>query len=99
MQILVTYITIGRQGQAQRDQRRIASAVLDIGRGTHCQIHLADARVALNHARITVTATGATLEARSGSVEVNGRPASTAGLTVGDRIEIGPYDLAVETPP
>jgi hypothetical protein len=99
MEILVTYVSVGRQGRAQRDQRRIAGAVLDVGRGTHCKIHLADARVALNHARITVTAQGATIEAQSGTVEVNGRVATTAALAVGDRIEIGPYDIEVEAPP
>lgn len=99
MQILVTYVNIGRHGQAQRDQRRVAGAVLDVGRGTHCQIHLADARVALNHARITITAGGATIEAQAGTIEVNGRVASTSALAVGDRIEVGPYDIEVEAPP
>lgn len=99
MQILVTYVSIGRQGQVQRDQRRVDGAVLGVGRGTHCQIHLADARVALNHARITVTAAGATIEAQSGTVEVNGHVAATAALAVGDRIEIGPYEMVVEAPP
>ncbi|HKA38902.1 MAG TPA: cytochrome c3 family protein [Burkholderiales bacterium] len=99
MQILVTYVSVGRQGQVQRDQRRVDGAVLGVGRGTHCEIHLADARVALNHARITVTAAGATIEAQSGSVEVNGHAAAAAALAVGDRIEIGPYEMVVEAPP
>jgi hypothetical protein len=99
MQVLVTYVSTGRQGQTQRDQRRVAGAVLDVGRGTHCQIHLADARVALNHARITVTAQGASIEAQSGAVLVNGRTAATAALAVGDRIEIGPYEIQVQAPP
>jgi pSer/pThr/pTyr-binding forkhead associated (FHA) protein len=71
--ILVTHVTENARGQEQRDQRPVSGPPFDIGRGTQCQIHLPDARVALTHARITVTDTGGTIEALQGRVEVNGK--------------------------
>jgi len=99
MDILVTYISINRRGQQQRDQQRVAGPTINIGRGTQCQIHLPDPRVALQHAQITVSESGATLEAEPGRVQVNGRAVDGAKLAVGDRIEAGPYLLELETPP
>lgn len=99
METLVTYVSINQRGQAQREQRRVAGALLILGRGTQCQIHLPDPRVALNHARITVTEAGAAIEAEPARVVVNGREVGGARLSVGDRIEIGPYIVQVEAPP
>ncbi len=100
MEILVTYVTVNQRGQPQRDQRRIAGASFNIGRGSQCQIHLPDPRVALNHARIVVSETGAIMDADPGRIQVNGRDAEGARLSVGDRIDIGPYVVQVDaTPP
>src|SRR5688500_11971401 len=99
MEILVTFVRINPRGKPQRDQRRVAGPVLDIGRGSKSRIHLPDARVALNHARITVAEDQATLEAIEGALEVNARPVRSARLAVGDVIEIGPYRITVEAPP
>jgi hypothetical protein len=60
---------------------------------------LPDPRIALQHAVITVSEAGATLEAESGRVQINGRAVDGAKLAVGDRIEAGPYLLEVEAPP
>ena len=98
MDIQVTFVSVNQRGQPQRDQRRVAGPLLNIGRGADCQIHLPDPRVALNHARITVTDSGAVIEATTGRIEVNGR-AGGGNLAIGDRIEIGPYVLQVEEPP
>jgi len=99
MEIQVTNVTVNQRGQAQRDQRRIAGPVFIIGRGTQCQIHLPDPRVALSHARITVTDDGAVIEAEPGRIQINGQATQSARLAVGDRIEVGPYLLQVETAP
>jgi hypothetical protein len=98
MDIQVTYVSINKRGQQQRDQQRVAGPTINIGRGTQCQIHLPDPRVALQHALITVSESGATLEAEPGRVQVNGRAVDGVKLAVGDRIEAGPYLLEVETP-
>lgn len=101
MEILVTYILVNQRGKAQRDQRRVTGTTLSIGRGTQCQIQLPDPRVALAHARITVAALGvAAIAAESGVIEINNHVLTgTQQLTVGDRIDIGPYLFEVETPP
>lgn len=99
MDILVTFISTNKRGQPQRDQQRVAGPAIEIGRGAQCQIHLPDPRVALQHAKITVTADGATIEAEPGRIQVNGRALDGVKLNVGDRIEAGPYVLEVEKAP
>jgi hypothetical protein len=99
MEVLVTFVRINPRGKPQRDQRRVAGPVLGIGRGSKSHVHLPDARVALNHARISVDETGASIEAVEGGIEVNDRPVGSARLAVGDVIEIGPYGIKVEAPP
>ncbi len=99
MDIQVTYISLNRRGQQQRDQQRVAGPLINIGRGTQCQVHLPDPRVALQHAQITVAEAGVTLEAEPGRIQINGRAVDGAKLALGDRIEVGPYILEVEVPP
>jgi predicted CXXCH cytochrome family protein len=99
MDIQVVYVTVNKRGQQQRDQQRVAGPSIGIGRGTQCQVHLPDPRVALEHARITVSESGALLEAASGRILVNGHEVAGAKLAVGDRVEVGPYLLEVEAPP
>lgn len=99
MEIQVTFVSVNQRGQTQRDQRHIPGSVQIIGRGTQCQIHLPDPRVALSHARITITDEGAVIEADPGRLQFNGRAAQNAKLALGDRIEVGPYLLQVEAAP
>jgi len=73
MEMLVTFVSVNQRGQMQRDQRRVAGTSFSIGRGSQCQIHLPDARVALNHARIVISETGAIVDADPGRMQVNGR--------------------------
>jgi len=73
MEMLVTFVSVNQRGQMQRDQRRVAGTSFSIGRGSQCQIHLADTRVALNHARIVISETGAIVDADPGRMQVNGR--------------------------
>jgi len=58
MDIQVTFVSVNQRGQPQRDQRRVSGTSFTVGRGSQCQIHLPDARVALNHAHIVVSETG-----------------------------------------
>ena len=99
MDIQISYVSVNRRGQPQRDQRRIEGPSINLGRGSQCQIHLPDPRIALQHAHISVSEDGATLDAEPGRIQVNGRPVERARLVVGDRIEAGPYVLEVEAPP
>lgn len=99
MDIQVTHVSVNRRGLPQRDQQRVAGPIINIGRGSQCQLHLPDPRIALQHAVITVSESGATLQAEADRVQVNGRASESAKLVVGDRIEVGPYLLEVEAPP
>lgn len=99
METLLIIETTNRRGQVQRSQRRIDGTELTIGRSTRAQIHLPDPRVALEHARISVAESGATLTAQGGRLRVNGRSAAGAQLVPGDRIEIGPFVIRIDTPP
>jgi hypothetical protein len=99
METLIIQIGVNSRGQPQRDQRRISGSVLRIGRSAECELQLADARVALGHALITLEADGALLAAHGGAIQVNGKATTRARLAVGDRIEIGPYTLVVEVAP
>jgi hypothetical protein len=99
MEALVTYVTVNRRGQAQRDQRRVPGPVLNIGRSSKNEMQLRDARVALRHARITLTDGAATIEAVDGPLKIDGRNVKQAVLAPGNTIGVGPYQIQVETPP
>ncbi len=99
MDIQVTYISTNARGQQQRDQRRVSGETFNVGRGTQCQIHLPDSRVALDHAHIIVGTDHISIEATAGNITVNGRAVQSAKLAVGDHIEIDPYVIEVEAPP
>ena len=99
MDIQISYVSVNRRGQPQRDQRRIEGPSINVGRGSQCQIHLPDPRISLQHAHITVSDAGAALESEPGRLIVNGRSVEGAKLAVGDKVELGPYLLEVESPP
>ena len=99
MEILVIQVGVNSRGQPQRDQRRIRGDVLRVGRALECELQLPDPRVARDHALITFSAQGALIAARDGPLKINGKPATQAVLSIGDRIDIGPYRLEVEAAP
>ena len=70
-----------------------------VGRGSSCEVHLPDTRVALTHARITVGAAGAAIEAVEQRFVHNDREVTSAKLSPGDYVEVGAYLLKVEVPP
>lgn len=99
MQILVGIESTNRRGQRQTSQRRIEGVEFTVGRSTRAQIHLPDPRVALEHARLTVGETEATIASLGARVRVNGSVVAGAKLVVGDRVAIGPFVLRIEAPP
>lgn len=93
MELLVT--RHDTEDGAAREQR-LPGSVFQLGRGSQCEIHLPDARVALTHARLTLGASGATIEAVEQRFVHNDREVSGAQLAAGDTLEIGPYFLKVD---
>jgi predicted CXXCH cytochrome family protein len=101
MKLLLVQLTRNKQGQLMRAQQTLVVDQLRIGRGTDCNLLLADPRVALHHA---VIGTGGTLvgthnfgfiEASNGVITVDGAFERAAKLKPGQRIGIGPFEIAV----
>ena len=98
METLLNIESANRRGQIQRLQQRLAGADLVIGRSTRAQIHLADPRVALEHARITLVEGAATIAALGGQLRINDRSTVGATLAQGDRVDIGPFVIRIDEP-
>lgn len=96
--IVVRYLNTTGAGPVQQEQRRLAGTTFVVGRSANAQIQLPDGQVALSHARLTVSPTVSAIAADGGALRVNGRKTQTTTLEPGDRIEIGPFLLRVETP-
>jgi hypothetical protein len=94
----VELLLIRHDGDGGARQQLLEGGVFHVGRGTSCEVHLPDARVALTHARIAVGATGAAIEAVEQRFVHNDREVSSAKLAPGDYVEVGPYLLKVEEP-
>lgn len=79
--------------------RTLVQAELTVGRGTDCDIQLADLAVMLRHARLVeITAGKVSVEAIGGvPVEVGGKFVTRADLAVADKpaIDIGPFRLSL----
>ncbi|HEX4859290.1 MAG TPA: cytochrome c3 family protein [Usitatibacteraceae bacterium] len=94
MQLLLITQTRNKKNQLARTEQTLSAESLRIGRGSDCQLHLPDSRVALNHAVLTRGDDGAAyLEAAGGSFSVDGSFERRARLKPGQRILIGPYEL------
>lgn len=100
MKLLLVTVTRNRKSQPVRAARTLDGESFAVGRGAQCAVHLPDPRVALLHATI-FAADGATRLATVGTATmiVDGRPDAEATLAPGSRVEIGPYEFAVEAPP
>ncbi|MEI6486757.1 MAG: cytochrome c3 family protein [Sphingomonadales bacterium] len=79
--------------------REIDAAEISIGRGSDCDLQLADLAVMLRHARLLITGPGrVSIETLGGAaVMVDGAPASRAdvALATGGAIAIGPFRLTL----
>lgn len=97
MDILVSHLTRKRSGDVARRDVEIETDVVRLGRGSDCQVHLHDPRVAYIHAEIHDRGGSFFIEAMNASFEllVNGAPVNTTQLKIGDKIIIGPYEIVV----
>lgn len=89
-------LTRNKQGQLSRASEIIEAESIRVGRGSDCNLHLPDSRVAMLHAVLTKNNNGAvTLEATA-DVVTDGRANRVILLEVGQRISLGPYAIKVE---
>ncbi len=85
-------------GQTVRQEQRIDSDIINIGRGAECKLHLPDHRVSLHHAAIRHSDNGRLyIEGETAQININGAFVQSAALMPGMRIHIGPYELIVES--
>lgn len=99
MRILVVTVTRNRKGQALRSERTVEGDLIRLGRGTQCEIHLADPRVSLYHAAIYRQGESVFIQAPEAELSVDGGSEREARLVPRVHIALGPYDLTVEPPP
>ncbi len=97
MEILVTHLKRKPSGDAARRVSEISDDVIRIGRGADCHVHLPDPRVPLVHSEIHKQ-DGASYISKLQTLSdlaVNGKATRSARLNIGDRLDIGPYELFV----
>src|SRR5207248_339718 len=99
MRILVISVTRNRKGQPVRAERIVDGEMIRLGRGTQCEIHLPDPRVALFHAAIYRQGDSIFIHAPEAELAVDGGPEREARLTPRVHIALGPYEMTVEPPP
>lgn len=95
MRCAVTFIARNRRGQAQKQTRLVEGEQIRLGRGTQCEIHLPDPRVALHHASIYSLEGGIFVQADPATITVNGLLERLVKLAPGIKIALGPYDIFV----
>src|SRR5450755_4374103 len=93
MKVLVISIVRNRKGQAARAEHPVEGELLRLGRGTQCEIHLPDPRVALFHAAVFKQGDGIYIHAPEADLAVNKRSEREARLTPGAQIDLA---LAIE---
>ena len=99
MKIKLATITRNKKGQPSSTEQTLVAETLRVGRGGECKLHLSDPRIALLHAEIICGVDGVSyIEARSGSLTIDGGPERAAKLKVGQTLHLGPFELVVLPP-
>ena len=97
---LLIKISYNKRNLPVRSYRTITAEELAIGRGTECNIHLLDPRLAMHHAVIKRMDDGQLyLVSMNGELEVDGAILTKIALINGKQVTIGPYLLTVEPAP
>jgi predicted component of type VI protein secretion system len=96
---LLIQISHNKRGQPVHKDLLFTRETVQIGRAAVCDILLLDHRVNLHHALIQRVDGRPHIECEEGSVlYINGSAQSSAELTPGTHVIIGPYELIVKTP-
>ena len=99
MRCLLSQLTKRRSGAYARKDAVLVADMLRIGRHASSEIHLTDARVLLDHACIHQGPDGFFIESHGGAdLRVNEISLASARLAVGDRVNLGPYELVMLAP-
>ena len=96
LKFLSKFITRKRRGGEAVKKHTFETDVIEIGRGSNCNINLPDPRVHLEHARISNRTGGWYLEPLgNATIAVNDIDLHNAKLNTGDIVRIGPYTILI----
>jgi predicted CXXCH cytochrome family protein len=96
MKTNLTTITRNKKGEASLTTQEVTTETLRIGRGADCKLHLQDARVSLFHAEIICNfGHPSYIEARGGTIRVDGETTRATTLKPGQHLLIGPFEIIV----
>jgi predicted CXXCH cytochrome family protein len=94
MDVLLRQLRQGRDGAVEYQDTELVAENLSVGSAADCTIQLLGEGVAANHALIRGGASALTIAARRGCrMSINGAPAQSATLKIGDLIEIAGHRL------
>lgn len=97
MKVLVQYLTRKSRGGVAVKEQPVEAEVLTIGRGNDCGVHLADPRVLLHHAEMSLRSGEIYVApaAPGAGVRLNGNLTQMTRVAIGDKIAVGPFELVV----
>lgn len=99
MRVLIRFLARSAGGAVETRERVFEGDSVTLGRGTDQVLHLKDARVALEHARIFRSGQRILIACRQpAQVLVNGLPCRDAALAAGDIVQIGSNTLRMLAP-
>jgi predicted CXXCH cytochrome family protein len=100
MQTEVTFLTRRGPDAVMRRSQTVTAESIRFGRGSDNEVQLPDIRVGLHAAVLTLREAGLFVErADEEPLRVNGASAANATLRLGDKINIGPYEIVIANPP
>jgi predicted CXXCH cytochrome family protein len=100
MNVLISYLTRKSTGDTVHRDDEKSAETLRLGRATDSEVYLADPRILLSHAAIHSRPAGFFIESvGSASLIVNEQVTNSARIGVGDRMRVGPYEVAVVQAP
>ncbi len=99
MQVEVTVLTRRGADALMRKTQSVTAEMLRFGRGSDNEVQLADIRVSLHAAELMQREGGLFIE-RAGEepMRVNGASTVNSTLKIGDKIHLGPYEIAIAAP-
>jgi hypothetical protein len=99
MQVEVTVLTRRGADAIMRRSHTVTAEAIRFGRGSDNEVQLSDIRLGLHAAVLTAREAGLFIE-RAGEepMRVNGASTVNSTLKIGDKIHLGPYEIAIAEP-
>lgn len=92
-------VILHKSGERVVTRRTAVANWLRVGRNANCEVHLPDPRVALEQGMIVDRDGPVYIEGELGSQNITRKAVRSVRLKPGQPVDVGPYRLAVQTPP